>query len=93
MGEQGKQEELDRQSFLNYLPTSPPPHLPHPSLNFADWASWQRQPLAQQLLAEDPRRQLISTDAIRSQLFGDEAIQGPWLLFIWRCSANFKAVV
>jgi len=26
---------------------------------------------------------LISTDAIRSQLFGDEAIQGPWLL-VWR---------
>jgi len=39
--------------------------------------------LAKQLLAEDPRRQLISTDVIRSQLFGDEAIQGPWLL-IWR---------
>lgn len=39
--------------------------------------------LAQQLLAEAPHRQLISTDAIRSQLFGDEAIQGPWLL-VWR---------
>ena len=39
--------------------------------------------LAQQLLAESPRRQLISTDAIRSQLFGNEAIQGSWLL-IWR---------
>lgn len=39
--------------------------------------------LAQQMLAEDPLRQLISTDAIRSQLFGDEAIQGPWLL-VWR---------
>ena len=39
--------------------------------------------LAQQLLAEDPRRLLISTDAIRRQLFGDEAIQGPWLL-LWR---------
>lgn len=39
--------------------------------------------LAKQLLAEDPQRQLISTDAIRSQLFGDEAIQGSWLL-IWR---------
>ena len=39
--------------------------------------------LAQQLLAEDSRRQLISTDAIRYHLFGDEAIQGPWLL-VWR---------
>ncbi len=39
--------------------------------------------LAQQLLAESPCRQLISTDSIRSQLFGNEAIQGPWLL-VWR---------
>lgn len=39
--------------------------------------------LAKHLLAEDPQRQLISTDAIRSQLFGDQAIQGSWLL-IWR---------
>jgi len=39
--------------------------------------------LAKQLLAECPQMQLISTDAIRGQLFGSEAIQGPWLL-IWR---------
>jgi len=39
--------------------------------------------LAQQLLLEDPRRQLISTDAIRRQLFGDEATQGSWFL-IWQ---------
>ena len=39
--------------------------------------------LAKQLLAECPQRQLISTDAIRGQLFGNEAIQGPWML-IWR---------
>lgn len=39
--------------------------------------------LAQQLLGEDSRRLLISTDAIRRQIFGDEAIQGAWLL-IWR---------
>lgn len=39
--------------------------------------------LAKQLVAESPRRQLISTDAIRAKLFGDEAIQGPWLL-IWQ---------
>lgn len=35
------------------------------------------------MLAADCRRQLISTDAIRCQLFGDEATQGPWLP-IWR---------
>ena len=39
--------------------------------------------LAKQLLTECPQMQLISTDAIRGQLFGSEAIQGPWLL-IWR---------
>ncbi len=38
--------------------------------------------LAKQLLAECPQMQLISTDAIRGQLFGNEAIQGSWLL-IW----------
>ena len=39
--------------------------------------------LAKQLFTECPQMQLISTDAIRGQLFGSEAIQGPWLL-IWR---------
>ncbi|MFK0733356.1 MAG: AAA family ATPase [Gloeotrichia echinulata GP01] len=39
--------------------------------------------LAKQLVAECPQMQLISTDAIRGQLFGNEAIQGPWLL-IWQ---------
>ncbi|MBD2566754.1 AAA family ATPase [Anabaena lutea] len=39
--------------------------------------------LATQLLAECPQMQLISTDAIRGQLFGSEATQGAWLL-IWR---------
>ena len=39
--------------------------------------------LAKQLLTQCPQMQLISTDAIRGQLFGSETIQGPWLL-IWR---------
>jgi predicted kinase len=39
--------------------------------------------LAKQLLTECPQMRLISTDVIRGQLFGSEAIQGPWLL-IWR---------
>ncbi|MEH2136983.1 AAA family ATPase [Nostoc sp.] len=38
---------------------------------------------AKQLLAECPQMSLISTDAIRGQLFGSQALQGPWLL-IWR---------
>ena len=39
--------------------------------------------LARQLISECPQMQLISTDAIRGQLFGDEIIQGPWCL-IWQ---------
>jgi predicted kinase len=39
--------------------------------------------LAKQLLTECSQMQLISTDAIREQLFGSEAIQGAWPL-IWR---------
>ncbi|MEH2317444.1 AAA family ATPase [Nostoc sp.] len=39
--------------------------------------------LAKQLLAECPQMLLISTDTIRGQLFGSQAIQGSWLL-IWR---------
>ncbi len=39
--------------------------------------------LAQHLLTASPERRWISTDAIRAQLFGDEAVQGPWLQ-VWR---------
>ena len=43
----------------------------------------RKSTLAKQLLTECPQMRLISTDVIRGQLFGLEAIQGPWLL-IWR---------
>ena len=36
--------------------------------------------LAQQIVAASGGHLLISTDAIRAQLFGDEAIQGSWVL-------------
>jgi predicted kinase len=49
--------------------------------------------LAKQLLAEDPQRQQISTDAIRSQLFRDEAIQGPWLLVWHEVQRQFQQAV
>jgi len=39
--------------------------------------------LAKQLLAECPQMPLISTDDIRGQLFGSQAVQGSWLL-IWQ---------
>lgn len=48
--------------------------------------------LATQLLAEQ-QRQLISTDAIRSQLFGDEAIQGQWLLVWHEVQRQFQQAV
>lgn len=38
--------------------------------------------LARQLLVECPETHLISTDAIRAQLFGSEEVQGSWLL-VW----------
>ena len=38
---------------------------------------------AQNLIAQKPGYHLISTDSIRAQLYGDEAIQGEWLE-IWR---------
>ncbi len=34
--------------------------------------------LTRRLLDDEPRQIVVSTDAIRAQLFGDEAIQGPW---------------
>ncbi|MCL1473455.1 AAA family ATPase [Argonema antarcticum] len=39
--------------------------------------------LAQKLVAQSQETLLISTDAIRAKLFGDEAIQGSWLL-VWQ---------
>jgi predicted kinase len=39
--------------------------------------------LASQLIAAYPGSHLVSTDAIRAQLFGSEAVQGEWLQ-VWR---------
>lgn len=49
--------------------------------------------LAQQLVAECPERLLISTDSIRGQLFGDEAIQGPWFLVWQELERQFQQAV
>ncbi len=45
-----------------------------PGSGKSSFASW--------LVAECPRIKVISTDAIRAQLFGSEAVQGSWLL-VW----------
>lgn len=49
--------------------------------------------LAQQLVAEEQGRLLISTDAIRGQLFGDEAIQGQWPLIWQQLQRQFQQAV
>ncbi|MBK1986595.1 AAA family ATPase [Sphaerospermopsis aphanizomenoides BCCUSP55] len=46
--------------------------------------------LAKQLLTECPQMQLISTDAIRGQLFGSQATQGPWFLIWQQVETQFK---
>jgi predicted kinase len=51
--------------------------------------------LAQQLLLGDDslKLQLISTDAIRAQLFGDESIQGSWILVWNQVKLQFQQAV
>ena len=49
--------------------------------------------LAQKLLRQHPDYHLISTDAIRAQLFGDEAIQGPWLAIWEQIQQQFQQAV
>jgi predicted kinase len=46
--------------------------------------------LAKQLLTVSPQMRLISTDAIRGQLFGSEVIQGSWLLIWEEIERQFK---
>ena len=46
--------------------------------------------LAKKLLTECPQWQLISTDVIRGQLFGNEAIQGSWLLICTEIHRQFQ---
>ncbi|MEB3177854.1 MAG: AAA family ATPase [Nostocaceae cyanobacterium] len=49
--------------------------------------------LAKQLLTHCPHRRLVSTDAIRGLLFGDQAIQGPWLLIWQEITRQFQQAV
>ncbi|HEY9626178.1 MAG TPA: AAA family ATPase [Coleofasciculaceae cyanobacterium] len=49
--------------------------------------------LAQKLLQAHPERSLISTDAIRTHLFGDEAIQGSWRLIQQELQLQFQRAV
>ncbi len=49
--------------------------------------------LASQLLAECSDRRLIATDAIRAALFGDEHVQGNWLLIWQEIGQQFSATV
>ncbi|MHC5911440.1 MAG: AAA family ATPase [Nostoc sp.] len=49
--------------------------------------------LAKQLLAECPQMQLISTDDIRGQLFGSQAVQGSWLLIWGEIERQFQQAI
>jgi len=50
--------------------------------------------LAKQLAAQSSKgSRIISTDAIRSQLFGDETIQGSWLLIWQQIQQQFRDTV
>ncbi len=65
------------------MPNAPCP-MPHaPLLLLIGLPGSGKSTLAKRLLLECPQRQLISSDAIRGQLFGDEAIQGAWMR-VWR---------
>ena len=49
--------------------------------------------LVRQLVTECQQRPIISTDAIRAQLFGDENIQGSWLLVWYQVQSQFQQAV
>ncbi|MBD2770845.1 AAA family ATPase [Iningainema tapete] len=49
--------------------------------------------LAKKLLAECPQLRLISTDTIRGQLFGNEAIKGSWLLIGQEVERQFQQAI
>jgi predicted kinase len=49
--------------------------------------------LAEKLLRLYPHYHLISTDAIRAQLFGDASIQGPWLAIQGQIQRQFQQAV
>ncbi|MDY7020052.1 MAG: AAA family ATPase [Cyanobacteriota bacterium] len=48
---------------------------------------------AQKLRRNHPQYQLISTDQIRAELFGDENIQGPWLKIWSHVEQRFQQAV
>ncbi|QHG16243.1 AAA family ATPase [Nostoc sp. ATCC 53789] len=48
---------------------------------------------AKQLMTECPQMPLISTDGIRGQLFGSQALQGPWLLIWQEVERQFRQAI
>ncbi|EKQ67966.1 putative kinase [Leptolyngbyaceae cyanobacterium JSC-12] len=49
--------------------------------------------LAAHLIQDCPKRWLISTDAIRARLYGDEGIQGSWLAIWHEVGQQFRQAV
>jgi predicted kinase len=49
--------------------------------------------LVQYLVAQCQQRQVISTDVIRARLFGDESVQGAWMLVLEQIQQQLQAAV
>ncbi|WP_421656916.1 AAA family ATPase [Leptothermofonsia sp. ETS-13] len=76
---------------LHHLFTLPPPtsHL----ILLIGLPGSGKSSVAARLLQECPERRLISTDRIRAELFGDEAVQGPWLKVWNEVEKQFRQTV
>lgn len=58
-------------------------HIPVPLLMLVGVPGSGKSTWARDFVLANPRYRIVSTDAIRAQLYGDEAIQGDWLR-IWQ---------
>ena len=67
----------------NILQVSPPASSPCGLIVLIGLPGSGKSTLARQIIAQCPDCRLISTDAIRAHLFGDEATQGPWMQ-VWQ---------
>lgn len=92
MGDLGDKEDLEDLEDYLCINISPSlrslPQLPLPAtmvklILLIGLPGSGKSSLAQKLLSVEPKLKLISSDRIRKQLFGDEAIQGAWFL-IWQ---------